>query len=242
MIISLVRMSVQLIAAGIVLQVVFGISAWYIVIGIVIYMLIMASHIVFSRVKARTPHLQRNILISVVFGSGSVLVFIVIAIVRQDPWYDPRYIIPLGGMIIGNAMNGCALAFERFHSSIQKEKKKILTLLALGATYQEATSSNFKEAFKASFLPQLITMSAMGIVTLPGMMTGQILSGTEPLVAIKYQISIMICIVSSNALVAYSILYLENKELFTPFHQLIPSESKNHEKSYKIIVKNIEKR
>lgn len=217
--ISVIRMSLQLVGAGVVLEVVFDIDAWYVVVGILVFLFGMASRIVFSRLGVKSAHLQRNIVISIAVGSGSVLALFIIVIVGQDPWYDPRYMIPIAGMIIGNGMNGCALAFERFYSSLQKERMRILTMLSLGATASEATERYFSEAFRAAFLPQLITMTAMGIVTLPGMMTGQILSGTAPMTAIRYQIAIMMAIVSSNALVAYTILYLESRVFFNERHQ-----------------------
>jgi putative ABC transport system permease protein len=153
----------------------------------------------------------------------SILIFFIVVIVGQDPLYDPRYVIPLGGMIIGNSMNACAIAFERFHSLMKRDHRLILTMLSLGATGKEATATQFKEALKAAFLPILITMSATGMVVLPGMMTGQILSGTAPITAVRYQIAIMMGITSSNALVAYLILCLENKEFFNERHQFLLS-------------------
>ena len=227
---AMVRMSVQLVAAGVILEYVFEVRAWYLVLAILIYFIIMASRIVFGRVGYRSPSLRRNITISIALGAGSVLSVFLLLITREDPLLDPRYAIPLGGMIIGNAMNGCALAYERFHASVQKEQRSIETLLGMGATYREASAPMVMESIKASFLPQILTMSAMGIVTLPGMMTGQILSGTLPLVAIKYQIAIMLAIVSSNAIVAYAILHLESRQVFNDRHQFL---AERYQKSYK---------
>lgn len=221
LLVSVSRMTVQLIIMAFVLQVVFDLQIWYLVIAIEFIIFLMASQIVFNRVKVRTNNLMRNIFLSLVVGAGLILSVFIIVIVGQDPLYDPRYVIPLGGMIIGNSMNACAIAFERFHSLIKRDRKMILTLLSLGATYQESTSIQFKEALKAAFLPILITMSATGLVALPGMMTGQILSGSDPMTAVKYQITIMMAIMSSNAIVAYLILYFQNKEFFNDRHQLL---------------------
>ncbi|HPR41305.1 MAG TPA: iron export ABC transporter permease subunit FetB [Candidatus Methanofastidiosa archaeon] len=220
---AVIRMTVQLIVMAFILEMIFDMSLWYVVIAMEMAIFILASRIVLSRVKAKTRNLSRNILISLLLGAGSIMAFFIVIIVGPDPLYDPRYVIPLGGMIIGNSMNACAIAFERFHSLMKKDRKLILTLLSLGATSTEATSSQFKEALKAAFLPILITMTATGMVILPGMMTGQILSGTSPLTAVKYQIAIMMGITSSNALVAYLILYLENGEFFNNKHQFLLS-------------------
>jgi putative ABC transport system permease protein len=133
-------------------------------------------------------------------------------------------------MIFGGAMNGCALAYERFHSSVQKEQRRIETLLGMGATFREASAPMVRESVKAAFLPQILAMSAMGIVMLPGMMTGQILSGTMPFVAIRYQIAIMLALVSSNAAVAYAILHLESRQVFNDRHQFLADK---YQKSYK---------
>jgi len=217
------RMTIQLIIMAFILETVFELSIWYIVILMELAIFVLAAQIVFKRVKAKTENLMRNIFVSLILGGGSIMVFFIVVIVGQDPVYDPRYVIPLGGMIIGNSMNACAIAFERFHSLMKRDHRLILTMLSLGATYKESTTGQFKEALKAAFLPILITMSATGMVVLPGMMTGQILSGTAPLTAVKYQIAIMMGITSSNALVAYLILFLENKEFFNERHQLLLS-------------------
>ena len=220
LLISAARMTVQLFIMAFVLKMVFDLQLWYIVLAIELVIFLMASQIVFNRVKARTNNLMRNVFFALVAGAGTILLIFLVVVVGREPLYDPRYVIPLGGMIIGNAMNACAIAYERFHSSINRDKKLIMTLLSYGATYKESTAMQFREALKAAFLPILITMSATGIVALPGMMTGQILSGSDPLTAVEYQITIMLAITSSNALVAFLILHLQNKEFFNDLHQL----------------------
>ena len=112
LLVSVSRMTVQLIIMAFVLQVVFDLQIWYLVIAIEFIIFLMASQIVFNRVKVRTNNLMRNIFLSLVVGAGLILSVFIIVIVGQDPLYDPRYVIPLGGMIIGNSMNACAIAFE----------------------------------------------------------------------------------------------------------------------------------
>ena len=227
---SAVRMTIQLVAAGAILEYVFEVRTWYLVLAILVYFLLMSSRIVLGRVKYHSPTLQRNIVVAIGLGAGSVLAAFLLLVTSEGTVLDPRYAIPLGGMIFGGAMNGCALAYERFHSSVQKEQRRIETLLGMGATFREASAPMVRESVKAAFLPQILAMSAMGIVMLPGMMTGQILSGTMPFVAIRYQIAIMLALVSSNAAVAYAILHLESRQVFNDRHQFLADK---YQKSYK---------
>ncbi|MDD4281622.1 MAG: iron export ABC transporter permease subunit FetB [Candidatus Methanofastidiosa archaeon] len=230
MVYGMVRMTVQLVAAGVVLEYVFSVDRWYLVVVILVYFLLMASRIVFRRVGGRSRALQRNVVAAIAAGGGTVLAVFMLFTTGHATILDPRYAIPLGGMIIGNAMSGCALAYERYHAAVQKGARQIETLLSMGATSGEASSAMVRESIKAAFLPQILTMTAMGLVMLPGMMTGQILSGTLPLVAIKYQVAIMLAIVSSNAVVATVIVMLESRQIFNRYHQFMAVP---YEKSFK---------
>ena len=115
-------------------------------------------------------------------------------------------------------MNASALALERFYDSIQKRKKEIETLISFGATAGEASKDAFRKAYRSSLIPVLTNMTGMGIVFIPGMMTGQILGGSPPLIAIKYQIAIMAAILGSAAFTTYLILTMEHRFFFNKFH------------------------
>lgn len=123
-------------------------------------------------------------------------------------------------MIVGNSMNSTTIAVERFFSEVQQNRSYIEELLSLGATPKEAVIELKQKAFRSSLAPQLASVSAMGIVSLPGMMTGQILSGINPIEAVKYQMIILVAINTAICLSVYILLYFEQKKFFNAFAQL----------------------
>ena len=125
------------------------------------------------------------------FGPHAATGVWILGVVGLHPWYDPRYFIPLGGMIMGNSMTSVALGAERLHSGLLGSSAEVEGALMLGATPADAARPFVKHAFGAAVLPTVNSMMGMGIVFLPGMMTGQILAGAEPVEAVKYQILIM---------------------------------------------------
>jgi len=129
---------------------------------------------------------------------------------------------------MGNSMNGSALALERFYDDIKIQNRKIETMISLGATAHEASFESFQKAYRSALLPILTNMTGMGIVFIPGMMTGQILGGSTPLTAIKYQIAIMAAILGSVALTSFLILTLENRHFFNKYHLLREEILKNN--------------
>ncbi len=218
--VSTARMTVQLFLLGLVLKFVFAVESWILVLLIFIWMVFWATQSVAQRTGIRFRGMHKIIFWSLLVGGGSVTFFFVLAVVRPNPWYDPRYFIPLAGMIMGNSMNGSALALERFYSDVKQNRLHIETLLSLGATAAVSSRDAYRKAFRAALLPPLMAMSSMGIVSIPGMMTGQILSGTAPLIAVKYQIAIMTAILGTVAVNALLILSFERKRLFNKYHQL----------------------
>ncbi|HEX8960459.1 MAG TPA: ABC transporter permease, partial [Geobacteraceae bacterium] len=126
----------------------------------------------------------------------------------------------LAGMIIGNSMNGASLAAERLASEVRERREEIETAICLGATARQASETAVRNAFRAALIPTMNTMAAMGIVSLPGMMTGQILSGTAPAIAVRYQIAIMCAITGAVAITAFLILLQGYRHYFTAAHQL----------------------
>lgn len=147
-------------------------------------------------------------------GSLIVLLFFVLVVIHPEPLLSARYLIPVYGMILGNSMNANILAIERFYNSIKKEKREYLSFLALGGSEAESSHSFFVNAYRAALMPLIATMSAMGLVSLPGMMTGQILGGNLPMDAIKYQIGIMIMIFSSVSISSVLLLLMLRKKFF----------------------------
>jgi len=220
-IISTVRMTVQLALAGVALKYIFRLNNWYIVLAILLIMLFFATHTILGRTGIKLKKTFPLLFTAMFIGCGGTLVFFIFLVVHQTPWYDARYLIPLFGMIVGNSMNGCALALERYYNGMKDKRDEVEAILSFGGTPAEASHEAFVKAFKAAILPTLAGMTGMGVVFLPGMMTGQILSGAEPLLAVKYQIAIMLAILTSVTFSCFLILKFETRLLFNKRAQLI---------------------
>lgn len=162
--------------------------------------------------------------VSLLMGSIFTLIFFLVVVVRPTPIYDPQYLIPLGGMIIGNSMIGINLALNQILKSIDTNRVNIEGSLMLGATPRMAMDKIIQDAFDTAITPSLNNIKNMGIINLPGMMTGQILSGVSPLIAIKYQIAIMTAILSSVTICVFFFLRLGYKKFFNEQGQLIRNQ------------------
>jgi putative ABC transport system permease protein len=154
--------------------------------------------------------------LSVLFSAG----YLILLVIRPPLLYDARYLVPLTGMILGNCLQGNVIALERFFSTLKKNEDEYLTYLLLGATRWEAVRPWFRAAVKAALNPTLAGMATMGLVSLPGMMTGQILGGGEPWLAVKYQIAIMVAIFASTTLAALLNLRLSLRLAFNEWDVL----------------------
>ncbi|MGL5062591.1 MAG: ABC transporter permease [Microcoleus sp.] len=186
------RTAIQLTLVGYLLEVVFdpeGKNPW-LVLAVVAFMLATASvatsNIISKKIKNLLPLVSGAILITTALTLG----YTNLLILQPDPWYAPQYMIPLAAMVLGNAMNAGAIAGERLVSTVNSNQLEIETHLSLGATPQQAIAQYRKDAIKAGLIPTLNTMTVAGIVTLPGTMTGMLLSGVSPLDAVSYQILI----------------------------------------------------
>jgi len=133
-------------------------------------------------------------------SSVVVTVFALLTALRPNPWYDPRYAIPLLGMILGNCMTGIALGLDTLTTSLVSRRAGVEARLMLGATRQEAVAPVTRQALRSALMPTINSMSATGVVSLPGMMTGQILGGVPPAEAVKYQILVMFMIAGGTGL------------------------------------------
>ncbi|BCR05541.1 iron export ABC transporter permease subunit FetB [Desulfuromonas versatilis] len=214
------RMVVQLFAVGYVLHLIFALQSAAPVLLILLMMGVFAVQAVAGRVKQKMPRFYRVVALAIFVGCGGATFFFCNLVIGLSPWYDPRYLIPLAGMIIGNSMTGATLAAERLAAEMKERREEIETSLCLGATSTQAARSAVRSAFRAALIPSVNSMAAMGIVFLPGMMTGQILSGTEPIIAVKYQIAIMCVITGSVAATSLLILVQGYRGYFTSNHQL----------------------
>lgn len=215
-----VRMVVQLLLVGYLLHFLFAVKSPLPVLGMLLVMGAFSLQVMGARIKRKMPGFYQVVGTSLLAGCGGVTFLFCTLVVHYSPWYDPRYLIPLAGMIIGNSMNGASLAAERLASEMRERRDEIETALCLGASSRQASSPALRHAFRAAIMPTMNTMAAMGIVSLPGMMTGQILSGTEPMVAVRYQIAIMCAITGAVAITAYLIIMQGYRHYFTKAHQL----------------------
>jgi putative ABC transport system permease protein len=219
--ISSVRMTLQLILTGYILVYVFQNPNPLITTGIILLMEIFAIYTIFKKFKGKlSDSLRRIIAISMSIGTLSCLIYFLFVVVRIKPWYSPQYFVPIAGMLIGNSMTGISLGVKSLIEGMSNQKNLIEEALILGATPQVASKSIINSTFDAAIMPTINSMVGMGIVFLPGMMTGQILSGTLPTTAIAYQIAIMLGILGAVALTVIIMLQLGYRTFFNKEDQL----------------------
>jgi len=156
-------------------------------------MLVAASIIALRPMQKKNKSLYLYAFISIFVGGIFTLMMVVFGVLDLDPWYEPRFLIPLAGMIFANAMNAVSIAAERFESEQERE-----------STYVEARATSYK----AALIPIVNALFAVGLVSLPGMMTGQILSGIDPLIAVRYQMMVMLMILGSAGISVAIYLWL----------------------------------
>lgn len=197
-VVATVRCFLQLLAMGLVLKFVFANQTWWIVCLLVAVMLASATQIATSRVKNEVPGLRSSVFISLTTSSLAVAAVVVEGVLHADPWYNATQAVPLCGMIISNAMTAIAVAVDRLFADMDARSDEMFTLVALGATPYEAAKPSLVASIGAGLTPLLASMSAAGIVALPGMMSGQILAGADPLVAAKYQVVVLLMISAAN--------------------------------------------
>lgn len=208
--IAAIRMVVQLLAIGYLLKLIFALKSAPATLAIITIMILVAGREVAARPERKFADMS-----NIAFGAGSVaLATIVTALfalttaIRPDPWFAPRYAIPLAGIILGNVLNAGSLTLDAFLSGVWKDRPAVEAQLALGITYWRAIAENLRSSMRRGLLPIINQMSAAGIVTLPGIMTGQILAGLDPIEAVKYQILLMFLLTGGSGLAAVSIAYL----------------------------------
>ncbi|WP_425666594.1 ABC transporter permease [Vibrio tubiashii] len=193
-IVSVTRMTLQLLMVGFYLQYLFQLNSLAInALWLLLMTLIGASAIVG---KARLPKkaLLLPVTIALTAGLFPMLAIISVLVIQPQPLYSAQYMIPLAGMLLGNSMSGNIVALQNVFTALDDRKSEYEAAISLGASPKYATLPFVQDAMRRSLAPTLATMSTTGLVTLPGMMTGQILGGASPLVAIKYQILIMVAI------------------------------------------------
>jgi putative ABC transport system permease protein len=218
-----VRTVVQLLLIGYVLEWIFAAEHWGIVAALMLAMTLIAGVSAVRRVERRYRGLVLDSILSIAVSSWGVTGVALAAIVQPDPWYKPQYAIPLLGMILGNTLNGIALGMDRMGQEFDSRRDEVETLLALGASRWEAAKTPIQQAVRTGMVPMINSMMVVGLVSLPGMMTGQMLSGESPLGAVNYQIVIMFLIAAGSALGTVSVVLLGYRRLFNQDHQYLPA-------------------
>jgi len=189
-----IRMLIQLLLIGYVLVYIFEAEHSAIVAAVLIVMLLIASWIAIRPVANKQVHVFRNALIAISIGGILVLALVTQIVIAVEPWFNPRYVVPLAGMVFAGAMNSVSLAAERLEAESARE-----------VPFREAR----RIALSAALIPMINSLFAVGLVALPGMMTGQILSGISPLIAAKYQIVVMSMLFGVSGLSAATYLQLQ---------------------------------
>lgn len=191
------RMLVQLLLIGYVLIYIFETDNWLVIAGVLVVMLTVSSWIATRTLKERTRVDYLKALAAISLGGVSTLVLVTQFVIGVEPWFSPRYVVPLAGMIFAGAMNAVSLAADRYEAEMARDN-----------SYTEAR----RTALQTALIPIINSLFAVGLVALPGMMTGQILSGVSPLVAAKYQIVVMAMLFGTAGISAAAYLVLQRPD------------------------------
>ena len=214
------RTVVQLLGVGYILAIIFELKNAIAVLGVLMVMLTIATITARNRIGKKIPQLLLVVFGPIFFSTALTLSYTNLLIIQPETWYEPQYLIPLAGIVLGNSMNGAAIAGERLVSSISSSRLEIETHLSLGATPQQAVTAYRKDAVRAGLIPTLNQMMVVGVVTLPGMITGQLLSGVKPLEAASYQILIMLMLAFTNLITTVLVTQGLTRQFFNTQAQL----------------------
>lgn len=216
LLIAAARTVIQLTLIGLVLETLFSVGSllWVALMGLA--MLLLAGREVMARQKYRLQGGWSFAIgtLAMSISAFSVTVLTLTAVIGPQPWYTPQYAIPLLGMLLGNTMTGVALALDRLTETVWRQRHAIESRLMLGQTWSEASGDIRREAMRSGLMPIINAMAAAGIVSLPGMMTGQILAGTPPALAVKYQILIMFVIAAGTGFGTFMAVSAASRRLF----------------------------
>ena len=220
LLVAALRASVQLSLLGLVLAPIFAWShpAPTLLVGLT--MIALAAREAVSRLKRRYRHVTSVSLLTLLIAGGGTALLATTVVLRIDHWWTPRYLVPLLGMILGNALTGVGLGLDRFLASLEEQRGRVEAMLALGATRWEAARPLVSEAIRTGLLPILNSMSVVGLVTIPGMMTGQILGGSDPGLAARYQLMILFLIAGATAMGTAGTVLASARLMFDEGHRL----------------------
>lgn len=220
--IAMVRTIVQMLLVGVVLRYVFSAQSPLVVGLVTAAMIAAAAYEIGARQDRPLAGFWRYGLGGSVMAlaTTAIVAYALVTHIRPDPWYDPRYLVPLVGIVLGSAMSSISVGLNSLSTTIARERVTIDTRLALGATRFEALHPLIRTAIRAGLIPILNQMAAAGLITLPGMMTGQILAGMSPESAAKYQILILFLLAGASGLGVIGAVYAAAHRLTDSRHRL----------------------
>lgn len=213
--IATVRTYLQLFALGFVLRWVFVNQTWPIVLALLSVMVIAAARVVLKRAGNAPAGVFPSAAASMALTGFTVTFAVTGLIIKVPVWYEARYVLPIAGMVIGNSMTGIALAVERLFADLDSRSAEMLGFTALGSSVWEAALPSIRTALRAGMVPTINSMAAAGVVFIPGMMTGQVLAGADPVEATKYQIVVMLMIAAATSIGAIAAVLLMYRRRFT---------------------------
>ncbi|HEY2658481.1 MAG TPA: iron export ABC transporter permease subunit FetB [Caulobacteraceae bacterium] len=221
-VIAAVRMVLQLAAIGFILRKVFQLANPAVTGVIILIMVLIAAREAAARPEKHLKHAGGFWIGLGSISAATVLtaLFALTTALRPHPWYDARYAIPLAGILLGNILNATSLALDSFLGSISREKSAIEARLCLGSGFWRAITPYVRDAIRRALVPIVNQMAAAGVVTLPGIMTGQILAGLDPIEAVKYQILLMFLLSGGSGMAAAAAAYLAAWRLTDPRERL----------------------
>lgn len=215
-IISMLRAIIQLIIVGYVLDVIFGLEKPIYIIILVLIMVINAA----VNTKKRGPGIERVVFISFVSMVVGTVVTMTVLVVAGAIDFTANEVIPVAGMVVSNSMVAIGLSYRNLNNAFKNRRAEVEVKLSLGADIKEASKDILRESVKLAIIPTIDSAKTLGIVSLPGMMTGLILAGTSPLIAIKFQIMVTFMILSSSSVATMMATYLSYKSFFNDRKQL----------------------
>ncbi len=215
------RMTLQLSVIGIVLQYFFDLNNSTVNVLYVLFMMTVACRAMLKSTNLPMKTFFLPVWLSVFVPHAFVLLFFVGIVVASTNLFEAQYLIPIGGMLLGNSLSGNILAISSFYTRIKDQEKKYYYTLGLSTNRTEALRPYFHHAIKSSANPTLASMETIGLVALPGMMTGQILGGSIPITAIKYQIAIMVAIFITRYFTAILAITLTSRHAFDSYDRLL---------------------
>lgn len=220
------RTIVQLTLIGFVLEWIFAVQSWPIMLGIGAIMTTIAAFSAVGRVEHQLPFMKMSSLISIFSSSWLVTALTLFAVIGYDGWkeHPAQYVIPFLGLVLGNTLNGISLGMDKLGDQLKRRRGEIELVLSLGGSRWEAGQSSVRSAVRTGMIPILNSMLVVGLVSLPGVLTGQLLAGASPVDAVKYQIVIMFIIAAGTAMGTISVVLLSYRRVFNKMHQFLFDE------------------